>query len=131
MPGVSRLLVSMEDEPYTRSELYVAAGEFPQRGPLCPHCERRIPRFADLAEQDEHRVRELIRSERPLMGFPSCALRRAALCCGRDCGLSTRAGPSASTASPLPAHTARCHCGRSLPNSAASAGGIGTTRRMW
>jgi hypothetical protein len=60
----------MEDEPYTRSELFAAAdSEFPRRGPLCPHCDKRIPQFADLSEQDERRVRELIRSGRPLMAI--------------------------------------------------------------
>ena len=76
--GVSRLVVSMEDTTYTRSELLVAAGEFPQRGPLCPHCDKRIPQFADLSEQDERRVRELIRSGRPLMAMAE--LRQATDC---------------------------------------------------
>ncbi len=42
----------MEEKPYTRAELFVAADGFPQRGLLCHHCERRIPQFTDLSEQE-------------------------------------------------------------------------------
>ncbi len=34
--------------------------------PLCEHCGQRIPRFADLAEAEERRVRQLIRDNRPI-----------------------------------------------------------------
>jgi hypothetical protein len=40
-------------------------GGWPTRGPLCPHCNLRIPQFADLPEADERRVRELIRKKFP------------------------------------------------------------------
>jgi hypothetical protein len=78
MPGVSRLMISMDDKPYTRTELFVATGEFPQRGPLCPHCNKHIPQFADLSEQDERRVQELIRSGRQIMAVSE--LRAATGC---------------------------------------------------
>jgi hypothetical protein len=78
MPGVSRLVVTMGERPYTRSELLTASGGFPQRGALCPHCDKHIPQFADLSEQDERRVRELIRQGRLLMA--AAELRQATGC---------------------------------------------------
>jgi hypothetical protein len=56
-------------EPYTRSELEAAGGEWPTRGPLCPHCNLRIPQFAELSEEDERRVRQLRIEARPNMAI--------------------------------------------------------------
>src|SRR5579883_2432066 len=56
----------MEEKPYSREELLAATSEFPQRGLFCPHCEKFIPQFADFSEQDERRIRELIRNGRTL-----------------------------------------------------------------
>jgi hypothetical protein len=52
--------------PYTRAELATAGG-WPDRGPHCPHCNQRIPQFAELSEADERRVRELMRQFRWIM----------------------------------------------------------------
>ena len=59
----------MAEEPYTRAEVETAGREWPDRGPLCPHCGLRIPQFAELSEVDERRVRELIREFRWIMAI--------------------------------------------------------------
>lgn len=57
----------------------MAAGDgYPERGLLCPHCDRRIPQFAELSEHDERRIRELIRDGRALMA--TLELRAATGC---------------------------------------------------
>jgi hypothetical protein len=68
----------MEGEPYTRAELEAVSGGRPTRGPLCPHCNLRIPQFAELSEADERRVRALIRQFRRLMAVAE--LRAATGC---------------------------------------------------
>jgi hypothetical protein len=59
----------MDGEPYTRAKLEAAGRDWPTRGPLCPHCDLRIPQFAELSEADERRVRELIRQYRWIMAI--------------------------------------------------------------
>jgi hypothetical protein len=53
-------------EAYKRSDFAGMVGA-PDRGPLCPHCNRHIPQFADLSQDDEARIRQLIRNNRLLM----------------------------------------------------------------
>jgi hypothetical protein len=55
-----------------------AGSEWPARGPYCPHCNQRIPQFAELSEADERRVRELIRQFRWIMAITE--LRAATEC---------------------------------------------------
>jgi hypothetical protein len=59
----------MDGEPYTRAELEAVSGGWPTRGPLCPHCNQRIPQFVELSGEDERRVRELIRQFRRVMAI--------------------------------------------------------------
>ncbi len=54
-------------EKYARVELLAAGDGFPDRGPLCPHCNTHIPQFENLSEIDEARVCELIRSGRNMI----------------------------------------------------------------
>jgi hypothetical protein len=68
----------MDGEHCNRAELEAVGGGWPTRGPLCPHCNRRIPQFAELSEADERRVRELIRQFRRLMAIAE--LRAATGC---------------------------------------------------
>src|SRR5713226_5932080 len=62
-----RVVDEMDGEPYTRGELEAAGSGWPARGTLCPHCNQRIPQFAELSGEDERRVRELIREFRRMM----------------------------------------------------------------
>src|SRR5687768_11522400 len=71
----------MEGEAYTRAETEALGDEWPSRGPLCPHCNRRIPQFADLSESDARRVRGLICQRRPIMAVAE--LRAATGCSER------------------------------------------------
>jgi hypothetical protein len=59
----------MENEAYSKAEVRAAEAGFPDRGPICDHCKTRIPQFSDLSEQDEMRVRQLIRDGRPVMAI--------------------------------------------------------------
>jgi hypothetical protein len=68
----------MDEEPYTRAEAEAAGSDWPARGLLCPHCNMRIPQFAELPEVDEHRVCQLIRESRHIMAITE--LRAATGC---------------------------------------------------
>jgi len=59
----------MSDEglPYTLRELEDREDTFPDRGPLCPRCKTRIPQFAELADADAARIREMISQDRVLL----------------------------------------------------------------
>ena len=46
--------------PYTRDELEARPDTFPERGPLCPRCNTRIPQFAELSHSDAFRIKQLI-----------------------------------------------------------------------
>jgi len=54
-------------EAYTRHEMLGTGDNDPDRGALCEHCERRIPRFADLSSDGAARIRDLIKARRPVM----------------------------------------------------------------
>ena len=68
----------MGSDAYSRDELIAAGDRLPERGPLCHECGMRIPRFAELGEAEERRVRQLIRQQRPLMAMAE--LRSATGC---------------------------------------------------
>jgi hypothetical protein len=68
----------MDEKAYTRAEVLAAGRNLPERGPVCPHCNQRIPQFADLSETDERRVREVLRQGRRLMAVEE--LRNATGC---------------------------------------------------
>lgn len=59
----------VEEIPYTREELQRDPKFPPLRGLLCPHCEMRIPQFADIAEDDRSRVLYLLNQQRVLMAI--------------------------------------------------------------
>lgn len=59
--------IPLEETPYDREELRRSPKFPPLRGLWCPHCEMRIPQFADLSESDSHRIGELLRQGRVLM----------------------------------------------------------------
>ena len=73
----------MKDKPYTREELVLRPDTFPDRGPICPKCNTRIPQFADLSDHDAYRVRSLIRHDQKalamdeLMAASGCSERFA------------------------------------------------------
>jgi hypothetical protein len=50
----------MDDQRYSREEVLAAAGSPPTRGPQCHHCRAVIPRFADLSDEGERRILDLI-----------------------------------------------------------------------
>src|ERR1041385_7104571 len=53
--------------PYTREEMARIIDESPTSGPICPRCRQHIPSFAELAGENETRVRALIqRGERAM-----------------------------------------------------------------
>jgi hypothetical protein len=56
-------------KPYTRQELLGRPPFPPDRGELCPHCDMRIPEFADLSESEMARVCEHLREDRTLMAI--------------------------------------------------------------
>ena len=58
-----------DDRPYTRKELLGGPVFPPERGETCPHCNIRIPQFADISERDMARVRELMRQDRTPMAI--------------------------------------------------------------
>jgi hypothetical protein len=59
-------MAAKNDEPYTRRELIGPPDFPPARGEHCPHCDMRIPQFADIADADLARVRQLMREERTM-----------------------------------------------------------------
>ena len=59
----------MDSEAYSREEVIAAGDKLPERGALCHECGAVIPTFAELAESDERRVRQLIRGGRWLMAM--------------------------------------------------------------
>jgi hypothetical protein len=73
----------MIDAPYIREEVLAAGDSFPQRGLLCHRCNTKIPQFKDLSEQDESRIRQMIRENRYMMAMAElqaatgCSLRWA------------------------------------------------------
>ena len=81
--GVSRLLESVTDTPYTREEVLAAGDSFPEHGLLCHRCKTKIPQFKDLSERDESRIRQMIHENRRMMAVAElraatgCALRWA------------------------------------------------------
>ena len=71
----------MTKESYSRDEVIAAGNNRPQRGPLCHECGAKIPVFAEFAEGDERRVRQLIREGRKMMAMQE-------LMFATDCSLS-------------------------------------------
>ena len=73
----------MDNESYSRDEVLAAGDSLPARGPLCHHCNIKIPQFRDLSEADERRIRQLIRDDRRIMATQElkfatgCSLRWA------------------------------------------------------
>lgn len=57
---------SMSNDDYTSDKLRRVGDGSPDRGPVCPKCQRRIPQFADLSPADEARTRDLIRAGNPV-----------------------------------------------------------------
>ena len=60
---------AMTDEPYNREQLANAANTLPTRGPVCPKCQQHIPIFAELSDEDRHRILSLIRDGRKAMAM--------------------------------------------------------------
>lgn len=59
--GIER---SVDQGGYFNRELTGLAEEWPRMGRLCAHCNRRIPRFLDLAPETASRARALIKAHR-------------------------------------------------------------------
>jgi hypothetical protein len=59
--GIDR---SVDHGGYFNRELVNVADEWPRMGPLCAHCNRRIPRFLDLTPEPASRARGLIKAGR-------------------------------------------------------------------
>jgi hypothetical protein len=56
-------------EEYSREELMRLTEVWPSRGKFCRKCNNYVPQFADLAEEEEKRVRELMRTGRNLLAI--------------------------------------------------------------
>ena len=64
---------------YTKDELIrLVVDALPTRGSKCPKCGVIIPQFADLLEEDEKRLRQLICHHRKMMAMHE--LRSLTLC---------------------------------------------------
>ena len=59
----------MNDKPYSRKEIENFKDLFPDRGLFCPKCKTFIPQFADLNDEDKHRIKELILNGRNIMAI--------------------------------------------------------------
>lgn len=59
----------IDERPYGRDELERDPRFPPLRGPYCPHCEMRIPQFAEIAPESWSRIVYLLNQGRQLMAI--------------------------------------------------------------
>src|SRR5580765_2456309 len=95
---------------YTGDEMmHLAADALPTRGPVCPKCGACIPQFADLTEEDEARLRKLIREDRKMMATQELrSLTRCPVGWAKIWVLHSGRADAAGTTAPCP------YCGKPL-----------------